>query len=418
MGALRALENPVRSARIVGYEKNTLVLEIETDRGRYRWDVRPIYHFEIERIRSEFKRNWRSALKSLIGQSIGVYPTKLNPALWRRWGEDWGVWWGRSFGPIKARVEQYGRGPTAEFRYYILFSDTGRWIAGGDARNPKDGQRKAVARARDILARIKKHGIGDLWKAPPRARMMFNPARWTWKKDSFYLYTHHGEHPRFRATLDGSEYRGKAYRWSIWRKSDGGLAASGDEGSAREAQRAVERWQGGLSLFNPKEPKWQRVKGGYVADYEGFRAKIQRSPAYQRFYYWTVYKPGGEGYSLDQGRAWPLSSVKFVAGRMLMRVAQRTLFNPLRWKPKLKWKKTSTVTWEAKPKAGVTLMVVTEEPPFKFHYGILVGSKYKIVFKGRANSLRKAQAFAEVAYVKRLRGLDTDTRMLFNAVQR
>ena len=122
---LRALENPVRSARIVRYEGKTLTLEIESERGRYRWDVRPIYSYEIDRIKAMFSRSWRTALKSLISESLGIYPARLNPDFAAQWSKPWKkkvtrsyTRWTKLLGPYRLSIECFGYG--AKLFTYVL----------------------------------------------------------------------------------------------------------------------------------------------------------------------------------------------------------------------------------------------------------------------------------------------------------
>lgn len=75
---LRAIQNPVRSARVVGHGKNTLSIIVETTRGEYRWDIKPIFPFEIKRWISRFKSNWKEALRSVIREASDVSSSKVN----------------------------------------------------------------------------------------------------------------------------------------------------------------------------------------------------------------------------------------------------------------------------------------------------------------------------------------------------
>jgi len=320
---LRALENPVRSARIVKHEKSTLTLEVETERGRYRWDVRPIYHFEIGRLKLEFEYDWRAALKSLIRQSIGIYPTKLNPSgiKWRYVGGEHRA--SKNWLLLRVKYKRLDR------RYeWTVYSPGGeREIAAGTSSSLPAA--KAVVET--IAERV----------ARRQPRTLFNPRRSRWLKSGHKIEYRKGE-------WVGQVWEVNPFRvdYRIARFWDNKWRVFGTRTSVVAAKKAVE-----VFIRHPKMPDKPRMlfnptqemlrHGKIVIE----RVKIPRAEAQRlrRVYGWSwkVYitmglmlkKPGDErlygpvasGLALRRSKA--VEDSKKAYSR-LVKTQPRTLFNP------------------------------------------------------------------------------------------
>lgn len=427
---LRALRNPVVAARIAGHDRDTLRLDLETTKGRFRWDVKPVYRSEIETWKKAFVSNWKAALKALIRESIGIYPTKLNPDISAQWSKPWkkkitGSYtrWTKLIGPYRLFIEHFPQ--AAKYFSFILDRKTGVTRAPSGASN---SLRDAIERLRlEIQGRLNvslpgPERVRTLFNpARSRSSMMFNPRRpswadilrrhiesasWTWTKSSTIHNRWIGKHLRYVAHVDksGTEY----WTWVILSPGGKKRMAEGDAETSREAKRAVEKWRGTPQpprmLFNPSDLKWRHVGNGeYVTEYQGLVGRVRYGRVYRR-YYWTVHRNGAE-HALQTGSHDTFPGAKNTVASYLKGLSQRTLFNPLEWRHLAGG--DQVVSWR-----GFDLMVGYRRPSTRYYWWIWIHGKSERLAWGFAPTSAGARAAAE----EKARSLAP--KMLFNMVRR
>ncbi|MFO0701772.1 MAG: hypothetical protein U0236_21335 [Nitrospira sp.] len=270
----RALRNPVRGARVVGHGKNTLSLIIETDRGSYRWDIKPIFPFEVKAWISRFKENWRSALKRLVRESEQSSTSKLNPSQSQlRYGkiviEQSRPQKLHSYKPTKIHPVYY------RWRVYLNFGMTTGPSASGRASTHRAAYDEAYEAYKRLVKdrprmlfnepRVEKRSLKYI---PKKAKILvdhlYDPSRRPQRAFSWrvYLYT----------TFTHSEPPGKR---GYWGPAASGLVYTLEEAYKRayEAVKKLHKPKARM-LFNPGKWRfrgWRYVLDGYPLRMEVFR---------------------------------------------------------------------------------------------------------------------------------------------------